>query len=64
MSKRSKRQTGNVVRTSSQRASVARTPSQIEAYLLSREILRRIRRTSTLFSEVASERLALRDRLH
>lgn len=64
MSKPSKRRTGNGVRTSSQRASLARTQSQIEAYLLSREILRRIRRASTLFSEIPSKRLASRDRLH
>lgn len=64
MSKPSKRRTGNGVRMSSQRTSVARTQSHIEAYLLSREILRRIQRASTLFSEVPSKRLASCDRLH
>jgi len=40
------------------------TQSQIEAYLLSREILRRIQRSSTLFNEVPGTNLASRHCLH
>lgn len=58
MSKRFKKQTVNGGRSFSQPGSTAITQSQIEAHLLSREILRRIRRTSTLFAEVPDRSVA------
>jgi len=63
MTKRSKRQNANGGRGSTQRPAVM-TQSQIEAYLLSREILRRIQRSSTLFNEVPGTNLASRHCLH
>lgn len=61
MTKRPKRQSANGVRS---RGPAVGSRTQLEAYLLSREILRRIQRKATQFSEVSGEILAAGSRLH
>jgi len=64
MGKLSKRQTASSRQISTQKGSTARPSKQVEAYLWSREILRRIRRTSLLFGDVPDKAVRSTDRLH